>query len=117
MSMTMKYRFDEEYRLKNISFEGLDGRERVTSTKEALNVMKIENPIMAFADAIKAGRDVPDEAAETINFIHNLWRYPDAPPDCPANREMNPLALLANAIQVITWQKAKLRRYRQKQEQ
>ena len=39
--MKMTYYFDEDACLKDVEFDGLTGREYVTSTKDALNVMKI----------------------------------------------------------------------------
>lgn len=118
MGMTLKYRFDKEYRLRDISFEGLNGREEVSSTKEALHVMKIRNPAIDFAEDVKKGyyNDISDEdyqrALDTIKCVRDLWRRPDDPPDSKGQCEMNPLELLANAIRMVARLDVELRKYR-----
>ena len=119
--MELPYRFTDDSSLADVVFMGLTGREYVTSTKDALNVMKIKNPAVDFQECLKAGdfNDVPDEEykqmLDTIKCIKDLWRYPDEPADSQTQYDMNILALLANAIELISRQNVELRKYREKQ--
>lgn len=51
--MELTFDFDQRQGIANVRFEGLDGTEGVTSTKQALSLLKIRNPACAFADAVK----------------------------------------------------------------
>lgn len=114
--MKMKYYFDDDSCLANVTFDGLTGREYVTSTKDALNVMKIKNPAIDFCADAKAGiyNDVSDEEykkmLKTIKCIKDLWCYPGDPKD-KMQSEMNVLTLLANAIELISRQSVQLRSF------
>ncbi len=116
--MNMIYTFDADSSLKGVQFDGLTGREYVTSTKDAINVMKVKNPAILFSGDAKAGTydETPDEEYEqmiyTIRTIKELWRYPGEPKDAGMKNEMNILMLLANAIELISRQDVELRKYR-----
>lgn len=116
--MKMAYRFDKDYSVTDILFRGLDGREQVTSTKEALQLMRIRNPSVDFIADVKKGvyNNLSDEdyqkALDTIQCLQGLWRAPGEPADAKTEYEMNPLVLLSNAIQVITSQHVQLEKYR-----
>lgn len=115
--MKMMYCFNDDTSLDQVMFDGLTGREYVTSTKDALNVMKIKNPAMDFCADAKAGvyDDVSDEAyqqmLQTIKCVKNLWHCPGDPEDS-AKPEMSVLMLLANAIELVSRQEVELRKYR-----
>lgn len=53
--MELIFDFDQRQGIANVRFEGLDGTEGVTSTKQTLSLLKIRNPACAFADAVKTG--------------------------------------------------------------
>lgn len=116
--MELTFTFDKDYVMENIVFDGLNGREYVTSTKDALNVMKLKNPAVDFTRDVKRGvyDSLSDEEYEralgAIECVSRLWRYPDEPEDRSTEYEMNVLALLANAIRLISRQNALLRRDR-----
>lgn len=111
--MELRYGFNDDYSMTGVAFDGLCGCEYVTSTKAALNVLQVKNPALVLREDVKKGvfDDVPDEEFNqilaTINCIKNLWRYPD---ESTLRPEMNVLALLANAIELISRQDAALRR-------
>ncbi len=106
--MELLYDFDQSQGLANVEFHGLDGTESVTSVKDALRLLKIKNPAVKFASAVKHGayNDVPDaeykRMLDTITFISDLWRYPDTPPEAKTEYEINALMLLANAIEALS---------------
>lgn len=106
--MDMGFDFDQRQGLANVGFHGLDGTESVTSIKDALRLLKIRNPAVNFANAVKHGayNDVPDaeykRMLDTMTFISELWRYPDDPGEAPQKSEMNALMLLANAIEALS---------------
>ena len=83
--MELIFDFDQRQGLANVRFEGLDGTEDVASMKQALSLLKIRNPVIPFADAVKSGAydHVPDaeykRMLDTMTFISELWRYPDEP--------------------------------------
>lgn len=112
--MRMTYRFGNGFCLTDVAFDGLTGREYVTSTKEALNLMKIKSPALDFSADVREGiyDDVLDEEyeeiVETIRFVKDLWRYPEDPEDV-IQTEMNVLTLLANAMEVISRQYVQLK--------
>ena len=76
--------------------------------KQALSLLKIRNPVIPFADAVKSGAydHVPDaeykRMLDTMTFISELWRYPDEPGEAPQKSEMNALALLVNTIEALS---------------
>lgn len=111
--MRMTYCFGDDFCLSDVAFDGLTGREHVTSTKEALNAMKVKNPALDFSSDVKSGLydSVPDEEyegmLETIKRVNDLWRYPGDPED-KIRSEMNVLTLLANAIELISRQSLQL---------
>ncbi len=120
VNVKIKYRFNNEYSVEDVIFDGLNGREYVTSTKDALNVMKIENPAVDFTEDVKAGHydDLTDEeyqqALDMIKCISKLWRCPGEPEETASRYDMNILSLLANAIEMIGRQDVQLRRYRKR---
>lgn len=112
--MTMDFIYDEYGSLEHITFSGLNGCETVRDLKNALELLKIENPKQTFRERVKSGEfdDTPDDEYEQIvsavDFAASLWRYPDAQSGEPAQSEMNVLMLLANAIEVASKQNATL---------
>ena len=117
--MDISFEYAKNGTINNLTFEGLDGREYVTSTKDALNVMKIRNPALRFSDDAKAGcfNEMTDAAyqdvLDMIKCIKLLWRHPDAPDDDGTLTEMNALALLANAIMLVSRQRVQIREYKE----
>ena len=73
--MELIFDFDQRQGLANVRFEGLDGTEDVASMKQALSLLKIRNPVIPFADAVKSGAydHVPDaeykRMLDTMTFI------------------------------------------------
>lgn len=53
--MDLIFDFDQRQGIANIEFHGLDGTESVTSIKDALRLLKIRNPAVNFANAVKHG--------------------------------------------------------------
>ena len=109
--MNLKYDNGEGGRISGVRFcSSLTGCEYVTSTKQALELLKIQNPAIGFTEAAKAGEfdSMTDEAyqdiLDTIERVSYLWRYPDEDTSDGKNlkAEMNPLMLLANAIELIS---------------
>lgn len=106
--MELTYAFNKNCCIANVSLDGLDGCEQVASVKEALNMMKIKNPAITFADHAKAGmyNDVSDEDYQrmlnTVKCVSSLWQYRDAPEDTRPKSEMNALMLLVNAVELIS---------------
>lgn len=119
--MKLRYDFRDDFSLEGVAFDGLTGREYVTSTKDALNVMKVRNPAEGFNQDIKAGLydNIPDEDYEqifdTIKCVEGLWRCPGESKDSGRKHEMNILMLLVNAIELISRQDVQLRKYRELQ--
>ncbi len=106
--MDLVFDFDGRQGIVNVRFDGLDGSESVTSVKDALALLKIRNPAINFAEAARSGTyDKVSDAEyhrmlETIEFLQKLWRYKDEPEDAPTKYEMNPLMLLANALETLS---------------
>ena len=106
--MELLFDYDSRQALINVRFDGLTGLERVTSVREALNLMRIKNPAVAFSANAKAGiyNDVPNveykRMLETVKFISSMWCYMDEPGEAPPKYEMNALMLLANAIEALS---------------
>ena len=120
--MEVTYRFSDDFSMEDVVFEGLSGLEYVTSTKDALNVMKLRNPAVDFSRNAKEGvydelsDDEYQQALDTIKCISDLWRYPGESGEDSAKYDMNVLSLLANAIELISRQDVELRRYREEEE-
>lgn len=106
--MELLFDFDQRQGITRVRFDGLDGFEHVTSLKEALNLMRIKNPAVAFSADVQAGayNDVPDaeykRMLETVKYISSMWCYMDEPGEIPPKYEMNALMLLANAIEALS---------------
>lgn len=115
--MTMNFQYDDYGSLEHITFHGLDGRESVGNLKNALEQLKIDNPMRSFHDRLKAGEfdNIPDDEylqiADAVKFVSSLWRYPDAQIGELAQPEMNVLMLLANAIESASKQNATIIRH------
>ncbi len=114
----MKMNFQYDYgSLEHITFEGLNGCETVRDMKNALELLKIENPKRTFQDRVRAGEfdDTPDDEymqiVSAVEFAATLWRYPDAQAGELAQPAMNVLMLLANAIEVCSKQNATIIRH------
>ena len=106
--MRLKFTFAEDYSITDAYFDGLDGYEPITSLKEALNMMKIENPAVSFSDDFRNGvyGDVSGEERRqmrnTVKCISSLWQYKDVPEGISAQYEMSVLMLLINAVELIS---------------
>ena len=114
----MKMDFQYDYgSLKHIAFEGLNGCESVRDLKNALELLKIENPKRTFQARVRAGEfdDTPEDEyrqiVSAVEFLATLWRYPDAQAGELAQPAMNVLMLLANAIEMCSKQNATLIRH------
>lgn len=115
----MKMDFQYDYgSLEHIAFEGLNGCETVRDLKNALELLKVENPKRTFQERVRAGEydDTPEDEykqiVDAVEFIATLWRYPDAQVAELAQPEMNVLMLLANAIEMCSKQNATLIRHK-----
>lgn len=103
--MKMNYSFTKNFRMKNVSFEGLSGQEFAGSLKEALGILKIEDPVISLHEDIKKGRYKDEElepVLEVVKLISSLWDDP----------EMNVLMLLAAAFELISRMHTVLKRVR-----
>lgn len=103
--MKMNYSFTKNFRMKNISFEGLSGQEFAGSLKEALSILKIEDPVASLREDLKKGRYKDEElepVIEVVELISSLWDEP----------EMNVLMLLAAAFELISRLHVTLKRVR-----
>lgn len=114
--MELQYDVTSDGSIANVRFDGLDGCERVTSVKQALTVMQVDNPAIGFTRNAKAG--LYDRISDTdyyrmlatVERIALLWRYDDdQPPDKSTQQSLNALTLLANAISMIGQMHAQLR--------
>lgn len=106
--MELKYEVGADGSIINTQFEGLDGRERVTSVKQALGVLQIENPAIVFTRNAKAGLyDCISDAEYNrmlaiVEHIALLWRNNgDIPEGKSTQPHLNVMVLLANAIEMI----------------
>ncbi len=110
--MTMDFKYDNYGSLEHIVFRGLNGCEPARDMKNALELLKIDNPKRTFQDRVKAGEfdntsdDEYKQIVDAVDFVASLWRYPGAKVGELAQCEMNPLMLLANAIEVASKQNA-----------
>ncbi|RKI36479.1 hypothetical protein D7V86_24655 [bacterium D16-51] len=106
--MTMDFKYDNYGSLEHITFRGLNGCEPVRDLKNALELLKIDNPKRTFQDRVKAGEfdntsdDEYKQIVDAVDFAASLWRYPGAQVGTLAQSEMNALMLLANAIGVAS---------------
>ena len=66
--MTMDFIYDEYGSLEHITFSGLNGCETVRDLKNALELLKIENPKQTFRERVKSGEfdNTPDDEYEQI---------------------------------------------------
>lgn len=103
--MTMDFGYKIGGSLERITFQGLNGREPARNLKNALELLRIENPMCTFHNRVKTGEfdsildDDYRQLVDTMKFIASLWRYPDAKEGEDTVSEMNVLMLLANAIE------------------
>ena len=106
--MDLIFDFDCRQGITNVRFDGLDGSEEVTSVKEALGMLKIRNPVITFAEAASDGTydNTADteytKMLETVKYISTFWRYPGEPKESLLEYEMNPLMVLASAIEALS---------------
>lgn len=107
--MELKYELDGDGNIVNARFEGLTGCESVTSIKQALGLLQVENPAVTFTKAAKSGLydRTPDREyyrmLSAVEAISLLWRYEgDQPKDKSTQSRMNVMTLLANAIEMIS---------------
>lgn len=54
--MVMEYELNENGCMEHITFTGLNGNEFTGNAKSALDLLKIENPVVTFAARVKIGR-------------------------------------------------------------
>ncbi len=117
--MKLSFTFQEDATIRDVEFTGCTGLEQVSSVKEALRFLRLDNPASAFCEAVKQGdyNDISDEEYDrllgTVKCLFQLFRYPDDPQDAPPRREMNVLILLANALTRLVELDVELRRYRE----
>lgn len=103
--MKMNYSFTKNFRMEDVSFEGLSGQEFAGSLKEALGILKIEDPVVSLREDIKKGRYKDEElepVIEVVKLISSLWD----------DTEMNVLMLLAASFELISRMHAALKRVR-----
>lgn len=114
--MELKYDVNADGSVANVRFDGLDGCECVTSVKQALSVLQVENPAVIFTKNAKSG--LYDRISDTdyyrmldaVEHIALLWRYDgDTPENKSTQQSLNALTLLANAITMIGQMHAQLR--------
>lgn len=111
--MKMNYRFTKDFYMEDISFEGLSGQEFAGSLKEALGILKIENPAAGLLEDIKKGRYKNGElepVLEAVKLISSLWHDPEKEPSEGGEKERNIIMLLAAAIELISRLQAELKR-------
>lgn len=111
--MKMNYRFTEDFCMEDVSFEGLSGQEFAGSLKEALGILKLENPVAGLREDLKKGR-YKDEELESVlavmKLISSLWHDPEKEPSAKEEEEKNILMLLAAALELISRLQAELKR-------
>lgn len=103
--MKMNYRFTEDFCMEDVSFEGLSGQEFAGSLKEALGILKVENPVAGLREDIKKGRYKDEElesVLEVVKRISSLWHNPKKQSSSKEEGEMNVLMLLAAALELIS---------------
>ncbi len=120
--MRLRYEFNEDGTIRDAGFTGCSGLERAGNIKEALRVLHMDNPISAFREAVQRGKysDLSDEEYDqrlaSIRCLSDLFHFPDDPPDAKAQRQMNVLSLLANAITKLVELDVAVRRYEEAEE-
>lgn len=120
--MKLHYDFNEDGTIRGAAFTGCSGLEQVSNVKGALGVLQVENPLIAFREAVHSGKfdGIPDEEYDrlfsTVKCLAGLFRFPDDPPDAKAQRQMNVLTLLANAVTKVVELDVALREYEEEQE-
>lgn len=93
--MDLIFDFDRCQGITNAHFDGLDGSEPAMPVKEALGLMKIRNPSIAFSEAAHNGvyNSVPDaeykRMLDTVKYISTLWHHADDPANASPQHEMN----------------------------
>lgn len=103
--MKMNYSFTKDFCMKDVTFEGLSGQEFAGSLKEALGILKIENPVAGLREDIKKGRYKDEElesVLEVVKRISSLWHNPKKQSSSKEEGEMNVLMLLAAAFELIS---------------
>ena len=107
--MELKYDVNSGGIIVNAHFDGLTGCERVSSLKQALELLQVENPAVIFTQDAKNG--VYDHISDkeyyrmlsAVEAISLLWRYEgDQPKDKSTQPSLNVLMLLANAVELIS---------------
>ena len=107
--MELKYDVTDDGKIVHARFNGLDGCEHVTSVKQALELLQVENPAVIFTQDAKNG--VYDHISDkeyyrmlsAVEAISLLWRYEgDQPKDKSTQPSLNVLMLLANAVELIS---------------
>lgn len=102
--MKLMYRFDENQNMTGLWLSGLDGCEGVASAKDALKLMRIQNPLINFVTDAKNGAydHLTDEefakVKDTIKWLGELWHHRG---ETTLASDINPIALLLNAIDTI----------------
>ncbi len=120
--MKLYYEFNEDGTIQGAAFTGCSGLERVSTVKGALGVLQVDNPLIVFREAVHDGKfdGIPDEEYDrlfsTVKCLAGLFRFPDDPPDAKAQRQMNVLSLLANAVTKVVELDVALREYEEEQE-
>lgn len=115
--MRLRYEFNDDATIRGASFVGCSGLEQVGNVKEALRVLQVANPLIAFQKAVERGKfsDLPDEEydqlLDTVKCISSLFHFPDDPPGATAMPQMNVVSLLANAITKVVELDVALREY------
>lgn len=107
--MELKYDVTDDGKIVHARFDGLTGLEGVSSLKQALELLQIDNPAVIFTRAAKSGLydHVPDKEyyrlLDVVDTISVLWRCEGDQPEGKSTRpSLNPLMLLANAIELIS---------------
>lgn len=113
--MKLKYDVADDGSIVNAHFDGLTGCEPVTTLKQALTLLQIKNPALVFTEDAKAGvyDHVPDKdyyrLLAAVESISILWRHAgDYSEGKPTQPSLNPLTLLANAVELIGQMHAQL---------
>lgn len=114
--MELKYDVTDDGKIVHARFNGLDGCEHVTSVKQALELLQVENPAIIFTREAKSGLydHISDaeyyKLLDIVDTISILWRYEgDQSEGKSTQPSLNPLTLLANAIELIGQLHAQLR--------
>lgn len=103
--MKMNYSFTKDFCMKDVTFEGLSGQEFAGSLKEALGILKIENPAVGLREDLKKGRYNDEElepVIEAVRLISSIWQDPERGSSPKGEEEMNILMLLAAAFEMIS---------------